>query len=267
VSGTLELGAARSVLAPPAPFFSYRRPFSTRHAIEASRYYPYGTTGLGDEYLLHHGIDIGNPMGAEVLAVADGLVEYAGDDVSRLWGPQADFYGNLVVLRHADLVEGQPLYSLYGHLSRVDVQAGQAVAAGDPLGQVGMAGIAMGPHLHLEVRVGEPGYEATRNPELFLAPMQGRGTIVGRAMTADGRLAEGLRIRLFRLGEDGTEAPVNSTFTYPGRGVRPTAELGENFLFADLPAGRYKLYAGPPVGASRAYTLPEGAAILAELTP
>lgn len=257
-------GSVTPLVDVPAPFFSYGRPFSSDHAIEASRYYPYGTKARG-EYLLHHGVDIGNAMDTPVLAIGDGEVVYAGDDRQRLWGPYADFYGNVVVLRHADKLEGQPVLSLYGHLNHVDVAAGQTVRAGEQVGRVGMAGIALGPHLHLEVRLGEADYESTRNSELFLAPIPGRGTIVGRALSAPGTLSPNVRVSLFGLEPDGGAKYYGETRSYPTQHVHPSAELGENFLFADIPAGRYRLVADSPVGATANITLTDGSALLVEL--
>jgi murein DD-endopeptidase MepM/ murein hydrolase activator NlpD len=264
IATTASLGT--DLLHPPAPFFTYRRPFSPDHAVEASRYYPYGTTGRG-AYLLHHGVDIGNQMGTPVLAIGPGVVEYAGDDTRRVWGPYGDFYGNVVVIRHPDSLEGQPVFSLYGHLSEVDATAGQTVAAGDVIGKVGMAGIALGPHLHLEVRLGEADYESTRNIELFLAPLAGRGTIVGRLLDRQGAPAAGRTVGLYRLADDGSQKYVAETSSYPGRHVHPSAELGENFLFADIPAGRYRLAAGPPLGVTAVVTVTDGGASAVTLQP
>ncbi len=59
----------------------------------------------------------------------------------------------------ADWSTAQPsLYLLYAHMeSPIPLQVGQAVACGDPLGQTGMSGNALNPHLHLEVRIGPAG--------------------------------------------------------------------------------------------------------------
>ncbi len=240
--GPTSTGPGVALLDPPAPYFTMSRPFTPDHAVEASRYYPYGTRGRG-EYLLHHGVDIGNANGTPVLAVGDGEVVYAGDDLHQPWGPTTDFYGNVVVIRHATTVGGQAISTLYGHLSQVEVATGQPVAAGDVIGLVGMAGIALGPHLHLEVRLGDPqDYEATRNAELFLAPLAGRGTLLGRVTDAAGAVVPNVRVALFR--QDGAgETYYGETTTYPAQHVHPSEAFGETFVFADIPGGPYTLYA------------------------
>jgi murein DD-endopeptidase MepM/ murein hydrolase activator NlpD len=81
----------------------------------------------------HYGVDYAAPAGTPVLAAANGVVTLAG------W--QAGF-GKTVRLRHANGFE-----TLYGHLSRTDVAAGQRVAQGARVGAVGMTGLATGPHL------------------------------------------------------------------------------------------------------------------------
>jgi murein DD-endopeptidase MepM/ murein hydrolase activator NlpD len=59
------------------------------------------------------------------------------------------FSGNTVVLDH-----GAGLYSLFAHLSRIDVKDGGLVATGDVLGAAGATGRVTGPHLHWAVRLG-----------------------------------------------------------------------------------------------------------------
>lgn len=84
----------------------------------------------------HDGVDISAPEGVAVLAVRSGTVaETSWDDTD----------GNYVLLDHGD-----GLTTLYGCLSAVSVQTGDAVAQGDVLGAVGQTGAATGPHLHLE---------------------------------------------------------------------------------------------------------------------
>ena len=54
---------------------------------------------------------------------------YAGDDLTTRFGPQNNYYGNLVVIQHNFLSpDGQPVYTLYGHMDQVLVQAGQTGA-------------------------------------------------------------------------------------------------------------------------------------------
>jgi murein DD-endopeptidase MepM/ murein hydrolase activator NlpD len=98
---------------------------------------PFG--GGGAEF--HPGQDIAAPRGTPVLAPADGKVVEAG------W---KNGYGQTVVIDH-----GNGLTTRYGHLSKIEVTAGQELRRGDQLGQVGSTGRSTGPHLHYEVRAGE----------------------------------------------------------------------------------------------------------------
>jgi septal ring factor EnvC (AmiA/AmiB activator) len=88
----------------------------------------------------NNGIDIQAPAGAQVRAVADGIVDYC----DWLTG-----YGNCVILNH-----GQSYYTLYAHLAAVAVKTGQTVSGGDVIGSVGDTGSLKGPMLHFEVRHG-----------------------------------------------------------------------------------------------------------------
>lgn len=87
---------------------------------------------------LHTGIDIDAQSGAPVAAAGAGTVILA-----ETYGG----YGNAVVVDH-----GGGLATLYAHLSRIAVSAGQAVAKGDAVGSVGCTGLCTGPHLHFETR-------------------------------------------------------------------------------------------------------------------
>ena len=87
----------------------------------------------------HPGQDISAPRGTPVVATADGTVVQAG------W---QNGYGQEVVVDH-----GQGLTTRYGHLSKIEVAAGQVVRRGEELGQVGSTGRSTGPHLHYEVRI------------------------------------------------------------------------------------------------------------------
>ncbi|MBV7533671.1 M23 family metallopeptidase [Chitinophaga sp. sic0106] len=86
----------------------------------------------------HSGLDFAAPSGTPIYATGNGVVEEASlSDVG---------YGNHVVLRH-----GYGYKTLYGHMLRMKVKAGQAVKRGDVLGWVGSTGKSTGPHCHYEV--------------------------------------------------------------------------------------------------------------------
>jgi murein DD-endopeptidase MepM/ murein hydrolase activator NlpD len=89
---------------------------------------------------VHYGYDLASLSGAPVTASAAGRVLYAGD---------LGIYGNCVVLDH-----GLGLASLYGHLSRIDVEAGARVESDQQLGLTGATGLAGGDHLHFATLVG-----------------------------------------------------------------------------------------------------------------
>ena len=85
----------------------------------------------------HSGIDIAAPRGTPIMAAADGIVELAG----RKGG-----YGNCVIIDH-----GNGLKTLYAHMSRIHVRAGDAVGRADLIGEVGSTGRSVGPHCHFEI--------------------------------------------------------------------------------------------------------------------
>lgn len=90
-------------------------------------------------YRQHKGVDLAAPAGSPIYATADGVVSRAD------W---AGGYGLAVELRHAGGIETR-----YGHMSRLNVAAGQRVRKGDTIGFVGSTGRSTGPHLHYEVLV------------------------------------------------------------------------------------------------------------------
>jgi hypothetical protein len=210
------------------------RPIGPDANDAVDRYYPYGSRGDGT-LPVHHGVEFVNPIGTPVLAVAPGTVVVAGDDAQRSIGARPDYYGLLVILQLDLTLDGEPLYVVYGHLSEITVQEGQHVETGDIVGRVGMTGIAEGPHVHFEVRLGANDYGATVNPELWLRPRPGRGTLAGLVLAPDGEPAAEVRSRLYRAGVMGM--PVDETFTYPSRSVNSSPTRGENLLIGDIPAG------------------------------
>ncbi len=218
--------------------FWFTRPFTDAHATWGSSYYPFGTNNRG-EYLWHHGIDIQNPMGTPILAVGDGVVVHAGPDDETLLGPSLNFFGQALLIRHDREWNDLPVYTLYGHVSKVLAQEGQPVEAGDVVAEVGQAGVALGPHLHLEVRVGGMTYRDVRNPDLWVMPDPGYGVVAGRVIDAQGYLVPQQPVFLYRAEEP--DRFWRETFTYPDGVVKSDGEWGETFTFADVPAGGYVL--------------------------
>ncbi|GAB3624971.1 hypothetical protein GCM10027418_30570 [Mariniluteicoccus endophyticus] len=82
-----------------------------------------------------HAIDFGTPVGTRLLATGPGVIRTAG------WDNYG--YGYKVVIDH-----GNDRCTVMGHLSRVDVKAGDRVVVGDQVGLSGNTGNSTGPHLH-----------------------------------------------------------------------------------------------------------------------
>lgn len=89
---------------------------------------------------MHTGIDMSAPYGQAIRAAADGRVILAGG-----YGG----YGNTVMIDH-----GGGMVTLYAHQSAIRVRYGDVVDAGQTIGESGSTGLATGPHLHFEVRIG-----------------------------------------------------------------------------------------------------------------
>jgi murein DD-endopeptidase MepM/ murein hydrolase activator NlpD len=216
--------------------FVFARPIPGDAANYPARNYLYGSRDGGGRPT-HHGLDFQNPAGTPVLAVYEGEIIYAGPDIQELFGPQPNFYGNVIVIKHPLTdVDGRPIYSLYGHLSKIYIPAGVYINGSEVIGLVGSTGVAVGAHLHLEVRVGNPNdYTATRNPELWIKPYTGNGAIVGQVRDAQTRqLLPGILISIRGVTNRETES-------YWDEGTPGDTRLKENFIFGDVPAGYYQV--------------------------
>lgn len=88
---------------------------------------------------MHTGQDFAAPLGTEVYATADGMIEKV--ESSKYSG-----YGNCVVINH-----GFGYRTRYAHLSDFNCRLGQKVKRGNVIGYVGSTGFSTGPHLHYEV--------------------------------------------------------------------------------------------------------------------
>jgi murein DD-endopeptidase MepM/ murein hydrolase activator NlpD len=99
------------------------------------RTYTYDGAVIDNAY--HLGYDLSVTKHYPVEASNSGTVAFTGD---------LGIYGNTVILDH-----GLGLFSLYGHLSSIDVKAGDSVARGQVLGKTGETGLAAGDHLHFGI--------------------------------------------------------------------------------------------------------------------
>ena len=103
-------------------------------------------------FYIHRGIDIAMHRGAEVVATANGTIRRVAYERYNL--------GHVVEIEHK-----YGFATLYGHLQRTLVEAGQKVQRGEPIGLMGASGLSTGPHVHYEINLGGQ----LRNPAEFLS--------------------------------------------------------------------------------------------------
>jgi murein DD-endopeptidase MepM/ murein hydrolase activator NlpD len=221
----------------PYDHFYFNRPIAADEVNWPLADYRYGGVFFGSDNI-HTGIDIDAPFNTPVLAAAPGTVVWAGYGLSTGAFDSKDPYGLAVSLRHDFGYNGARLYTVYAHMSSVSVKVGQTVQAGDQLGLVGNTGFTTGPHLHFEVRLKENDYFSTRNPELWLAPPQGWGVLVGRVMGTNGLPLENQQV-LVKTKSGSQEWLVR---TYAGLTVHSDDYYQENMVLSDLPAGEYTIW-------------------------
>lgn len=211
--------------------FIFQRPIQPPHNDSLDVTYRYASTANGAREP-HHGVEIGKDFGTPVQSAADGVVLFAGADDAAMFSPWRVFYGNMIVIQH----DGD-LFTLYAHLSAIAVEQGQAVTAGEKIGEVGQSGAATGSHLHFEVRAEDIyDYFATLNPELWLAPGASCGALMISVVDADGTFR---RAKLTIQQYSGTKEVLTTYYldTYD-----PTLAVGvENAAMSDLTAGRYRI--------------------------
>lgn len=105
---------------------------------------------------IHDGVDIsGTGHGSPIFAANSGSVYAAAYNKSL---------GNYVILAHAN-----DYYTIYGHLSKINVAVGEVVSRGKVIGAMGNTGHSTGTHLHFAVYVGKPYAKTSKNFDpLFL---------------------------------------------------------------------------------------------------
>ena len=99
----------------------------------------YRTHPISGKQLLHRGIDIGAPLGSDVLAAEAGRVVTSG------WN---NSYGYYITINH-----GGGYVTLYAHNSKLLVSAGDNVTRGQVIAKCGSTGNSTGPHIHFEVMI------------------------------------------------------------------------------------------------------------------
>lgn len=199
--------------------------------------YRYGSTQNGMREP-HHGVEFLNKFGTPVHAAGDGVVQFAGPDREARYSPWRNFYGNLVVIRHAN-----EMYTLYGHLSRITAQAGNVVRAGDVIGEVGQSGVATGSHLHFEVRQGGDGtdYFSTQNPELWLVPNRdAQGSLTGAISFSIMKENSEFVFTEFTVSYHRNKNSPKEQLYYVVTYARDMMLGGENAALGGLPPGFYR---------------------------
>lgn len=155
---------------PPGPGDAEARTPEPLHyplAVGALEQNPWGwrySTARG-AWRMHTGLDLIVPEGTAVRAVSRGRVQRV-DEISG--------YGLTVLIDH-----GGGWSSLYAHLLKAAVVAGETVGAGQPLGLVGQSGNASTPHLHLELRQRQRQGLVAVDPTPLLPAPPGGGAIAG----------------------------------------------------------------------------------------
>jgi murein DD-endopeptidase MepM/ murein hydrolase activator NlpD len=221
----------------PFDHFYFAAPIAAAYPGDPIWDYRYGGIFFGPD-VIHTGVDLPAPRGAEVLAAGPGTVVWAG--IGLYSGSSynlKDPYGLAVAIRHDFGYKDQSLYTVYAHMEEVDVIVGQWVNTGAVVGLVGDTGMTTGPHLHFEVRLGENDFWMTRNPELWMSPPQGYGVLVGQVMSTYGQRLDSYLVLLKSLD---TEKQY-IVKTYGPLTVNSDDYYKENVVLGDLPAGVYEL--------------------------
>ena len=218
------------------------RPIPVGNNLNVDTTYRYGSTQRGAREV-HHGVEFVNPTGTPVIAAEGGVVEFAGNDYSQTQGGSLGFYGNLVILKHQIDGWDEPVFTLYAHLSKILVEAGQPVERGEQIGEVGKTGSAGGSHLHFEVRLGVNQKRNSVNPELWLEPLndgEKSGTLVLR-LNHKGSTVYSVDIDLLDYSDpDSNYHKATYAETY-ALGGHPDPFFNENLVMGDLAPGVYRV--------------------------
>ena len=217
--------------------FYFIRPFDVDEGNWLKRDYTYGAVEFGNEHP-HTGIDIAVPIGTPVLAAGPGQVIWIDYGLLKGYPDETDPYGLAIVIKHDFGYKEQSLFTAYAHLSEIKVSKGQLVETGDVIALSGDSGKTVGSHLHFEVRMGENNFNKTYNPELWIAPPQGWGVLVGRINDSWGHPLFGQPVEIVNLdtGKETYGKSYNADYT-----INKDPYFRENFTMSGLPAGNYEI--------------------------
>jgi murein DD-endopeptidase MepM/ murein hydrolase activator NlpD len=223
----------------PNDHFLFTRPIGADAVNWPLSRYRYGYLFYAEP---HTGVDIPAPKGTPIMAIGPGTVTYAGYGIYYKSNIYADPYGIAVSIRHDFGFAGKEITTVYGHMDKTFVYRGQHVEGGEVIGIVGETGKVSGPHLHLEVRLGDETFFATRNPELWIAPPQGWGVLVGQLLDATGDKLTKVKVKLRNLETN----QMYEAISYAEGAVNSDDYYKENLELGDLPAGKYFMYLDHP---------------------
>ena len=248
---------------PAAPRHTwFRRPIALTDQPFIDQTYRFGST-MGGNFQPHQGVEFNNADGTPVHAIGDGVVVFAGP---------AEQGALTVAIKHDRRLSVDPgrgpgsrhpyyLFSVYYHNSKLLVQVGQRVKAGDVIALVGNTGRATNDHLHLEVHAAP--FDSTRlivdpdvryppyntNPELWIDPLPGTGMIAGQVWDSAGQPV--YQARIYGLVKpEPNETPFSFIETYGPRNHSDPA-YHEHFGISDVPPGEYIL--GTEIGGKRVF--------------
>lgn len=222
----------------PHDHFYFARPVAANTLNYELPSFRYGELNTASSVGGHTGVDFSVDVGTPVLAAASGEVMFSDYGLLHGYRRLDDPYGLAILIRHDFSFEGAQLFTVYAHLSRVLVEYGQQVEAGEVIGQAGSSGMSTGPHLHFEVRLARSSIYTTYNPELWLSPPQDSGLLVGRVLDNLGRPMPGRLVEVTQL-DTGRRFDA---YTYATEiSINRDPYYGENFVLSDLPAGRYEI--------------------------
>ena len=233
----------------------FRRPIALTDQPHIDQTYRFGST-MGGNFQPHQGVEFNNADGTPVHAIGAGVVVHSGP---------AERGALTVAIKHdARLTTHDArffLYSVYYHNSKLLVQVGQRVKAGDVIALVGNTGRATNDHMHLEVHASP--FDSTRlivdpevryppyntNPELWIDPIPGTGMIAGQVWDSAGQPV--YQARIYGLVKpEPNETPFSFIETYGPRNHSDPV-YHEHFGISDVPPGEYVL--GVAIGGKRVF--------------